>query len=403
MFSAQSLDFLLSPAGEAVLARLATQDLSDAQTLPLLDNLRRELSPEFASAALTLARLRQRASGKFSRAEAMFFTPDALEQASGEVISTWRARRFAEGGYARIADLGCGIGGDTLALAAIPGATVIGLDRDPVRLRLARANLRAYGRSADFLCADLRDPLPLADVPAAFFDPARRDEGRRIFSVRDYLPPLDIIRSWPFAALAVKLSPGVSLDELRPYLATGAGLEFVSAGGELKEAVLWSGALGFAGRRASRADAGETLHPTGAPPPPLSAPRAWLLEPDPAVIRAGLLGELAEHLGIALYRLDETIAYLTADVPVPSGWVRAWPVLDWLPFNLKRLRATLRARDIRRATIKKRGSPLTPAEALRLLRLEGESDEAVIVLTQVQGQHSALICGRMRGPVETSR
>ena len=401
MITAHSLDFLLSPAGSAVLAWLATQDLSDAQTLSLLARLRRDLPPEFAAAALTLARLRQRAAGKFSRAAAMFFTADALEQASSEVVAQWRARRFAERGYARIADLGCGIGGDTLALAAHSGTTVIAVDRDPVRLRLACANLRAYGRSAHFVCADLRDPLPLTGVLAAFFDPARRDAGRRLFSARDYVPPLDVIRRWRFAALAVKLSPGVALDELAPYTQAGAGVEFVSAGGELKEAVLWGGELGFAGRWASRADAGETLHPTGAPSPPLSVPRAYLLEPDPAVIRAGVLGELAEHLGTALYRLDESIAYLTADSPVTSGWVRVWPVLDWLPFHVKRLRQALRARGIRRATIKKRGSPLTPAEALRLLKLDGESDDAVVVLTQVQGQHSALICGRMlSGPPE---
>ncbi len=393
MFSTHSLDFLLSPAGGEVLAWLATQDLSDAQTLPLLQRLRRELPPDVAGAALTMARLRQRAVAKFSRATAMFFTPDALEQATGEIVATWRARRFAEGGYAQIADLGCGIGGDTLALAALPGATVIGLDRDPLRLRLARANLNVYGRAAHLLCADLRDCLPLIGVPAAFFDPARREHERRLFSVRDYVPPLDVIRSWDFVALAVKLSPGVALDELRPYTEAGVGVEFVSAGGDLKEAVLWTGDLGFAGRWASRADAGETLHPTGAPPPPLSAPRAFLLEPDPAIIRAGLLGELAEHLGAPLYRLDEHIAYLTADTPVNSGWVRVWPVLDWLPFNLKRLREALRARSIRRATIKKRGSPLAPAEALRLLKLAGEGDDAVIVLTHVQGEHSALICG----------
>lgn len=400
--SEDTVDFLLSPAGSAVLAWLAAQDLRDTQTLLLLAQLRREWPPDLASAALTLARLRQRAANKFSRAEAMFFTPDALEQASGEVVAAWRARRFAQGGYARIADLGCGVGGDTLALAAIPQATVIGLDRDPLRLRLAHANLAVYGRTAHFVCADLRDPLPFSGVPAAFFDPARRDAQQRLFSVRDYIPPLEVIRNWRFAALAVKLSPGVSLEELRPYLENGAGVEFVSAGGELKEAVLWSGELGFAGRQAARADVGESLHPTGAPPPPLSVPRAYLLEPDPAVIRAGLLGELAEHLGTALYRLDETIAYLTADSPVTSGWVRAWPVLDWLPFNLKRLRQALRERGIRRATVKKRGSPLTPAEAIRLLKLEGESDEAVIVLTQVQGQHSALICGRMLCPAEAA-
>lgn len=400
MFSAQSLDFLLSPAGGAVLAWLATQDLCEAQTLPLLARLRRDLPPDLAAAALTLACLRQRAAAKFSRAEAMFFTADALEQASSEVVAAWRARRFAEGGYTQVADLGCGIGGDTLALAAHSGTTVIAVDRDPLRLHLARANLATYGRSAHFVCADLRDPLPLPGVPAAFFDPARRDAGRRLFSVRDYVPPLDVIRRWRFSALAVKLSPGVALDELTPYTQAGAGVEFVSAGGELKEAVLWGGELGFAGRWASRADTREALHPTGAPPP-LSVPRAYLLEPDPAVIRAGLLGELADQLGTALYRLDQSIAYLTADSPVTSGWVRVWPVLDWLPFHLKRLRQALRERGIRRATVKKRGSPLTPAEALRLLKLDGESDDDVVVLTQVQGQHSALICGRMlSGPSE---
>ncbi|MEL7675385.1 MAG: class I SAM-dependent methyltransferase, partial [Chloroflexota bacterium] len=130
-----TLAFLLGPVGSGVLGGLADQDLSDARTLALLNALRRELSPEQAGAALTLARLRERAASKFSRAGGMYFTPEALEQASGEIIAGWRARRFAEAGYARVADLGCGIGGDTLALAALPGVGVVGLDRDPLRLR----------------------------------------------------------------------------------------------------------------------------------------------------------------------------------------------------------------------------------------------------------------------------
>lgn len=392
MLTAQTFCFLAGPQGSATLDWLATRDLGDAQTLPLLDALRRDLSPDLAAAALSLARLRIRAAAKFSRAEAMFFTPDALEQASGEIVSAWRARRFARGGYARLADLACSIGGDALALAALPDARVIGLDCDPLRLALARANLAAYGRRADWVRADLTDPLPLSGVRAAFFDPARRADGRRLFSVRDYVPPLEVIAGWRFDALAVKLAPGVALDELAPYTRAGAGVEFVSAGGELKEAVLWSGELGFAGRCASRADVGETLWPQDAPPPPLSAPRACLIEPDPAIIRAGLLGELAAHLGVALYRLDESIAYLTGDAPPRSGWVRTWTVLAWMPFQLKRLRAALRERGIGRVTVKKRGSPLSPEEAIRLLKLDGGDEEAVVVLTQIAGRHSALIC-----------
>ncbi len=389
----RTLNFLTGSHGQSTLERLAGEDLSDANTLPLLDSLRRELPPEQACAALTLARLRVRAASKFSRSHAMFFTPDALEQATAEPVSRWRARRF--GDYHLLADLGCGIGGDTLALAALPGATVIGIDRDLLRLRMAGANSAAYGQAARFVQGDLCDPLPLAGVEAAFFDPGRRAGSRRLFSVRDYIPPLDVIAGWSFAALAVKLSPGIDLAELGAYTAQGAGIEFVSMGGALKEAVLWCGEAGFAGRCASRvkpSGAGETLRPQGAPPPPLSAPRAYLVEPDPAIIRAGLLGELTEHLGVALYRLDDSIAYLTGDALVHTPWARFWSIRDWMPFNLKRLRAALRARGIRHVTVKKRGSPLTPEGLIRKLKLAHGDGEAVIVLTQVNGQHTALIC-----------
>ena len=396
--SVRTFDQLTGPAGRALLARLAVSDLGEANTLALLADLRRDLSPDLAGAALTLARLRVRAAVKFSRADSLFFTAEALEQASGEIVAAWRARRFAAAGVTRTADLGCGIGGDTLALASLPGARVVALDRDPLRLRMARANLDVYGLPALTVRADLRDPLPLAGVQAAFFDPARRDEGRRAFSVRQYTPPLDVIRAWRLDGLAVKLSPGVDLDELHPYTAHGAGVEFVSLGGELKEAVLWSGRFGFSGRQATRLEAdgsGDTLTPHNLPAPPLSPPRATLYEPDPAIIRAGLLSEMAERLGVPLFRLDPQIAYLTGDTRVDSPWARVWPVLDWLPFNLKRLRAALRARGIGRVTVKKRGSPLQPEDVIRQLRLDGGGAAAVVVLTQVNGRHSALICGEM--------
>lgn len=393
-----TLTALMQPAGRAALGYLAHADLGDAHILHLLTDLRRDLPPDVAGAALALARLRQRAVTKFTRAAHMLFTPDALEQASSEPVSAWRAARFADAGYARLADLGCGIGGDTLVLAAIPGADVVGLDRDPLRLRMARVNVAAYGRAARFVQADLRDPLPLHGVPAAFFDPARRSGGRRIFSVQDIIPPLDTITRWPFAAWAVKLAPGVALDELRAYTGRGAGVAFVSLGGELKEAMLWGGELGFAGRWAVRVDsdrAPDTLTPGGLPAPPLSVPCAYLYEPDPAVIRAGLFGELAARLGVALYRLDGQIAYLTSDALVASGWARAWPVWAWMPFNLKRLRAALRERGVGRVTVKKRGSPIAPETLIHKLRLGGEGDSAVVVLTQIAGQHSAIICGEM--------
>ncbi len=391
-FSLMDLSFFTSSAGRALLHDLAAADLRDSNTLALITALRRTVPPELARDALTLARLRRRAAEKFTRADVMFFTPDALEQSSGALISRWCAARFA--GYDRIADLGCGVGGDSLALAAV--APLIGVDRDALRLQMARLNLAAYDLCADLLQADLFDPLPFRGVPAAFFDPARRVGERRVFSVRDYIPPLDIITRWRFDALAVKLSPGVDLAELQPY--SGAGVEFISVDGALKEAVLWLGGLAFPGFAASRLDhtgAGESLFARNLPPPPLSDPLAYLLEPDPAVIRAGLFGELADQVQMPLFRLDETIAYLTSASPCNSPWARVWPIREWMPFQLKRLRAALRARGIGRVTVKKRGSPITPEELIKQLRLDGTGEAAVVVLTRVAGQPAVLICGEM--------
>ncbi len=121
-------------------------------------------------------------------------------------------------------------------------------------------------------------------------------------------------------------------------------------------------------------------------------PRGYLYEPDPAIIRAGLLSELAQHLELTMYRLDETIAYLTADTLVKSALARAWIIDDWMPFNLKKLRAYLRERGVGRVTVKKRGSPLSPEELIAKLKLTGDGEERVVVLTHVLGQAAILIC-----------
>jgi len=98
-----------------------------------------------AGAALETTLLRQRGAAKFSRAADMYFTRAALEQASAEVVSTYRADRIASAGFQHVADLGCGIGGDSISLAA--RVKVIGVDWDPVRVAMAQENLHAYRRT----------------------------------------------------------------------------------------------------------------------------------------------------------------------------------------------------------------------------------------------------------------
>lgn len=384
-----TLDWLRSPDGQALLAELAQRDIHDATLLAELQRLRARYTPEQARAAVEQTLLRARARAKFSHADVMFFTREALEQATAEPVARHRAKRIVSHGIASVVDLGCGIGGDALALVAA-GLRVTAIDRDSLRVALAQANAEALGLAErmTFVHADVVDSPPHAD--ALFVDPARRSGGRRVFDVGQYQPPLDRVFTWGMQtpALCVKLAPGVSYEELAPPFAHE--IECVSLGGELKETTLWCGPLASVSRRATVLPADMTLtDASNMPAAPLAEPAAFLYEPDPAIIRAHLVAELAQHLGAA--QLDPQIAYLTSDQHIITPFARAWRIIEWLPFQLKRLRARLRALDAGSVTVKKRGSPLDTDALARQLSGKG-SCPLVVALTRLQERPIAIVC-----------
>jgi hypothetical protein len=383
------LTFLLSPLGQQWLAETAVTPITSQNHLQIATGLRKALPPEQTQAILETVLLRQLGAAKFSRAAEMYFVRAALEQASSEIVAGYRAKRFAAAGFEKVADLGCGIGGDALALAK--HAQVIGVEWDPVRLAMAQENVRVYGRTHHFhpLQADLLDLSPLP-VQACFFDPARRDEhGRRLFSVHDYRPPLSLIDRWrgEMAGTAVKISPGVDYDELPD----DAEVEIISLNGEVKEAVLWFGDLQSGlSRRATLLPQCHTLTNADLPVAkiPTSEPLAYLYEPDKAIIRAHLVEALAQQLNA--FKLSDDIAYLTALTNIPTPFARCFAIEASFPFQLKRLRHYLRQHDVGQVTVKKRGSPLEPDSLRRQLRLKG-SQHRIVFLTQVKGETAVLI------------
>jgi len=398
---------LQTPSGQEVLQAAQALVPREADFLAHFTALCRQYPAPLARAALETAILREKAGVKFPQASQMYFTREALEQATGSEVSAYRAERYRP--YSLVVDLGCSIGGDTLALAK--AAPVIGIDIDPLRLVMAGANLGAAGEVnpglADrvlFVLADITSPLPLSPISsplscALFFDPARRSGHRRAFSVDDYAPPLAIIQEWlpHYPALGVKISPGIDLEELSAYTspAQNAEVEFISVRGELKEAVLWFGPLRSASRRATLLPGPHTLIERGGDVQVgLSDPLAYIYEPDAAVLRAGLVQTLASSL--SAMQLDPEIAYLTAEKKTPTPFARVWAVEDWLPFSLKRLRSYLRERSIGQVTVKKRGSPITPEKLIHDLRLKGDL-ERVVFLTQLRGKPVAIIASS--GPI----
>ncbi|MFD8546480.1 methyltransferase domain-containing protein [Streptomyces sp. NPDC059649] len=393
---------LLGPEGQALLQELRDHDPADE--LAAATRLRRTHAAALVSAALTQARLRQRAVAKFGDdAQRMYFTPNGVEQSTRAAVAAHRAARLAGLGVRTVADLCCGIGGDALALARA-GIRVLAVDRDPLACAAARANAEALGVAEliEVRCADVTE-VDTAGYDAVFVDPARRTKtrGGRIFDPEAYSPPLswavEAARTAPIAAL--KIAPGVPHEALPEDAET----EWISYGGEVKEAVVWFARPGGSegpvpggsegpvagGRRATLLPGGDSLLGAGLPDPEAGPVGRYLYEPDGAVIRAHLVAEVAAALDGRL--IDPTIAYVTADALRPTPFATAYAITDVLPFHVKRLKALLRERGVGIAVIKKRGSAVEPEELRKKLKLGGGGNSCTIFLTRVAGAPTMLL------------
>jgi len=352
-------------------------------------------SPELVSAVVGQAHLRVKAAAKFGEfAERMLFTRAGLEQATRLNVATLHAVRMRRAGITAVTDLGCGIGGDSLAFAGA-GLTVTAVDADEVTAGVAAYNLAPFGDDAQVRTGLAEDGV-LADG-AVWLDPARRTAGHsetRRLSASDWSPSLDwcfeVARSHP---TGIKLGPGLDRD----LIPDDVEAQWVSADGSVVELVLWSGALARDGiRRSALIVAGGQTHELTAEADAEDAPvrelGAFVHEPDGAVIRARLIGDAARMLDAGM--LDEQIAYLTGDAAVTSPFVQSFRVRETMPAHPKTINAALRANDIGRLEIKKRGMDIDPAAFRKKLTLKG-SQQATLILTRTPAGRVAILADRV--------
>ncbi|HET6668222.1 MAG TPA: class I SAM-dependent methyltransferase, partial [Intrasporangium sp.] len=316
------------------------------------------------------------------------FTPDALEQATRPRVAAHRAARVAAASPSSVLDLGCGLGADLVAFSRA-GLTSAGVDLDPVRVEVARANLAVLGLPGAVKVAD-GTTLDLGGFGALFADPARRGARGRVFDVEGWAPPWSFVTSLLQRVSVVKVAPGIP-HELVP---DGVEAEWVSEAGEVKEAALWSPYLATARRRATVIGHGGLATLTDEDDPyvgrerPVRALDEFLYEPDGAVIRAGLVTAVAGGVGGGL--VDEHIAYITSGESFRTPFARGYQVLEEVPYREKPLKAALRERSIGRLTIKKRGVDVHPDQLRKRLDLHGDN-EATLVMTRVAGEGTALL------------
>ncbi|WP_165617436.1 class I SAM-dependent methyltransferase [Klenkia soli] len=392
----RQLRALATPEGTAALTRAGRLLAERTDVVTALSRLRAEFGAEVGGPAWGVARQREKARPAFGAdADRMLFTGDTLEQAGRPELAARRAARLLADGPADAVDLGCAGGTDTIALARA-GAAVLAVDRDPVARELTAHNVAALGLTAQVVDGDVVDLVAaasegrVAGCPVAVLDPARRAGGRRILDPDGWSPPWATVTTLldRVPRSVVKVAPGLDHDRVP----AGVEAEWVSVGGSIVEALLWGRGLSATWRRATVVRAGVVHELTADADPgraPVAAPRGWLHEPDPAVIRSGLVATVAAQLGATL--VDGQIAYLTSDGPVESPWVSSYRITDVLPFSVKRLKGLLRERGVGRVVVKKRGSAVEPEALVKQLRGKGEG-RAVVVVTRVADVPTVLLC-----------
>lgn len=345
-----------------------------------LSNVAKETSEEASRWAFQQWSLRERARQKFRLADEMLFDRESLEMASHESVAAYHASRFDNGEM--VADLTCGIGADLIAFASRGPA--VGFELDPLRAEYARHNLEVHGLVADVVTADCLVSEWKAD--SAFCDPARRVGGRRTLNVSEFSPN-PLVLAERFRELrrgGLKLSPMISDRELT---SVGGSLEFLSFGGECREALVWFGTCEVTARKAVHIESGENL-PAGADPRTTGSPASLLFEADPAAIRAHCLGELCSRHHLS--GLGDSLGYLTGDSPVSSPWLRAFEVLAFHRADTKRTATELRRLGGGTPVVKSRGT-IVDVEKLRK-DLRGEGEPLVVVVYPVGRSIRHAIC-----------
>ena len=414
---------------------------SELEPLRVISTLRRRLDPSLAREAAELHEARRRAKRRFPCSENGFFTRKGVEQMSRASVAAARAAWIAErAGACRVVDATCGVGADSVALARA-GLFTVSVDRDPRSALCASANLRALGLPDRVVIGDAL-ALPLrpratsearcgggGGVDVLLLDPDRRAEGKRSLEPEDWSPPLSeaLGLALRFPGACIKLAPASDPARIRAALrqlggpgsaAAGAvGSELAPAGAErvpspwhlewvdddreLCELTLWTGVLALPGEgahsclslRTHRGPPGANRL-SGAPDtlvsrasPEVSEIR-FLAEPNPSVVRSGLLGELANRVGMA--PISPEIAWLGGPERPDSPFLTPWKVLDSSTADPKRVRAMLSRNGIGTVAVKTRGHPDRPEVLERRFRGSGER-RGLLAVARLERGHAAFL------------
>lgn len=411
----QQLTSSFPPPEDPMIATLTTQEgwqllqkypcPPPSQAADIASNLRKHHPANLVASLQTQWKLREKAREKMgAEAATKLFTRDGIEQATRKIVAAERAKRFAAAGVTDLMDLGCGIGADSMELARTC-EIFRAVDLSPAAATCAAINLSDIPK-AQVICESAENVAAQKTLPALFVDPARRGATGRVLFPAAWSPPLGKVLEWGGRAphLAVKMAPGIDLANLPE----GYHTQWVSVDGNLVECALYSpglapegagrSALVICGRQVKHYRCSTARNPGESHVQISQAANlgGYLFDPNPAIIRAGIIPDLCERLGMA--PVSTGIAYLTGNTlpdEQDSPALSCYQIVENLPLKAKQVTSYLRSQQATRLDVLKRGVALDIAAWRKKVMPKKNRDwsprTVTVALTRVGGAHRCLV------------
>ncbi|MFW9896335.1 MAG: hypothetical protein ACFFD7_11065, partial [Candidatus Thorarchaeota archaeon] len=338
---------------------------------------------------------------KFPRALQMKFNRENLAQASSKDVAeyrTWKMRQKL-GIINKSLDVGSGIGGDTIAMAL--RWKVLSIEIVPETMEMLKHNVGVYnvGKNVEFVLGDILQLLnemefqkKIKDIDCIFFDPSRRVQGKRTVKIEEYEPPLSIVEKLNHFSknICVKIAPGVDFSRIK----YDCDIEVISYKGEVKEVVLWFGKFKtYSDKKAILAtklpEKITWIQRSEKYNVPISEPRDFIYEPDPAFIKAHLISDIAEKYN--LYQLHSKTAYLTSNSLIELPILKNYHVLTYQHLENNSINKTLENLNIGKVDLKARGLSIDLKSIQKSIHGKGNK-KGLVILTKVLNKPSAIIC-----------
>jgi predicted RNA methylase len=345
--------------------------------------------------------IKNKSKEKFPRAELMKFTSESLSQSSSMQVSeyrTWKMRNQL-GTIKNALDICAGVGGDTIAMAL--RWNVIAVEKDKQIMDMLKHNCSVYNvqKKINFVQEDINELLlnqefiqTIKDSDVIFFDPSRRKDGKRTVKMEEYEPSLLLIKEFKKynKNICVKISPGTDLSRIKYDCDT----EVVSYKGEVKDIILWFGAL-------KKDENIRTIMATKLPERitieknekevdiKLERPLQYIYEPDPAFIKAKLITEIAEKHN--LKKMSKNSIYLTSNNKINNSILKSYKVIETTNIDYTKINQILENHSIGKVDFKSKIVDIDNKNLHKKIKGKGKN-KGLVIFTKVMEKPSAIIC-----------